>query len=226
MRARVGPCGRPALAGDVPGRTDPHPRHVSAPAVDRRDAAGIRDRERVRSAPGRRRMRLLASGIAATVAFVVIRASGLYGDPNPWQADVSLTRTAIDFLNTTKYPPSLLFLLMTLGPAAILCALAEHVPAWLGARLVTFGRAPFALCATACCTRRSATRWASSRLRASPSRSSSRPGLRRTSPRVASTSSGCSTSSSPSSAAQGACRWLILVWSTPAQKRSVTFFPS
>ena len=33
---------------------------------------------------------------------------------------------------------------MTLGPAAILCALAEHVPAWLGARLVTFGRAPFA----------------------------------------------------------------------------------
>ena len=87
---------------------------------------------------------LLASGIAATVAFVVIRASGLYGDPNPWHGDASLTRTIIDFLNTTKYPPSLLFLLMTLGPAAILCALAEHVPAWLGARLVTFGRAPFA----------------------------------------------------------------------------------
>ena len=36
--------------------------------------------------PARRRMRLLASGVAATVAFVVIRASGLYGDPNPWQA--------------------------------------------------------------------------------------------------------------------------------------------
>jgi uncharacterized membrane protein len=94
--------------------------------------------------PGRRRLLLLASGIAATLAFVAIRASGLYGDPNPWQAGVSTTRTAIDFLNTTKYPPSLLFLLMTLGPAAILCALADRVPTWIGARLVTFGRAPFA----------------------------------------------------------------------------------
>jgi uncharacterized membrane protein len=94
--------------------------------------------------PERRRLLLLASGIAATVAFVLIRASGVYGDPNPWQGDASLTRTAIDFLNTTKYPPSLLFLLMTLGPAAILCALAEHAPRWLGEPLVTFGRAPFA----------------------------------------------------------------------------------
>jgi uncharacterized membrane protein len=94
--------------------------------------------------PARRRMLLLGSGAAAAVAFVVIRASGVYGDPNPWQWHPSPTRTAIDFFNTTKYPPSLLFLLMTLGPAAILCVLAERVPAWLGAPLVTFGRAPFA----------------------------------------------------------------------------------
>jgi uncharacterized membrane protein len=94
--------------------------------------------------PARRRMLLLASGISATVAFILIRASGLYGDPNPWQVDASLTRTVIDFLNTTKYPPSLLFLLMTLGPAAILCALAERVHRWPREFLVTFGRAPFA----------------------------------------------------------------------------------
>jgi uncharacterized membrane protein len=92
----------------------------------------------------RRRRLLLASGLAACVAFVLIRLTGLYGDPNPWQADASVTRTAIDVLNTTKYPPSLLFLLMTLGPAAILCALAESIPAVIGDRLVTFGRAPFA----------------------------------------------------------------------------------
>ncbi len=116
--------------------------------------------------PARRRTVLLAFGIAATVAFVLIRATGIYGDPNPWHQDASLTRTAIDFLNTTKYPPSLLdaslirtaidflnttkyppsllFLLMTLGPAAILCAVADSVPDVIRAPLVTFGRAPFA----------------------------------------------------------------------------------
>jgi uncharacterized membrane protein len=94
--------------------------------------------------PARWRRLLLASGTAAIVAFVVIRATGIYGDPNPWHADASMTRTAIDFLNTTKYPPSLLFLLMTLGPAAIVCAIAEWVPGVVRDPLVTFGRAPFA----------------------------------------------------------------------------------
>jgi uncharacterized membrane protein len=94
--------------------------------------------------PERRRLLLLASGIGAIAAFVVLRAVGIYGDPNPWHRDVSLARTAIDFLNTTKYPPSLLFLLMTLGPAAIVAALAERVPSVVRDRLVTFGRAPFA----------------------------------------------------------------------------------
>jgi uncharacterized membrane protein len=94
--------------------------------------------------PDRRRRLLLASGLAAAAAFVLLRASGVYGDPNPWQWNASGTRTLIDVLNTTKYPPSLLFLLMTLGPAAVLCALAERVPTAIGAPLVTFGRAPFA----------------------------------------------------------------------------------
>jgi uncharacterized membrane protein len=94
--------------------------------------------------PERRQRLLLACGAAATLAFVLLRASGVYGDPNPWQWDASPTRTLIDVLNTTKYPPSLLFLLMTLGPAGILCALAERMPSALMAPLVTFGRAPFA----------------------------------------------------------------------------------
>ncbi len=94
--------------------------------------------------PARRQRLLLVSGAAATMAFVLIRASGVYGDRNPWQWDASAMRTLIDVLNTTKYPPSLLFLLMTLGPAAILCALAERLPGVLSGPLVTFGRAPFA----------------------------------------------------------------------------------
>ena len=53
-------------------------------------------------------------------------------------------RTTLDFLNTTKYPPSLMFTLMTLGPAAIFCAYAERWRGWLKDTLVMFGRVPFA----------------------------------------------------------------------------------
>jgi hypothetical protein len=82
--------------------------------------------------------------VATTVAFVLLRAADVYGDPNPWQIQNGPLRTIIDFLNVTKYPPSLLFLLMTLGPAAMLCATANRVPGTLKRPLVVFGRAPFA----------------------------------------------------------------------------------
>ena len=94
--------------------------------------------------PDRRRRLLLACGAAGIVGFVLLRASGVYGDPDPWQSGGGPLRTTIDFLNTTKYPPSLLSLLMTLGPGAIICALAERVPERIRGPLVTFGRVPFA----------------------------------------------------------------------------------
>jgi uncharacterized membrane protein len=92
----------------------------------------------------RRNARLLAGGMAATAAFVALRAAGVYGEPNPWQVHDSAIGTLIDFLNVTKYPPSLLFLLMTLGPAAILCAFADRVSDAFKRPLMVFGRAPFA----------------------------------------------------------------------------------
>ncbi|BCS31224.1 hypothetical protein TBR22_A04240 [Luteitalea sp. TBR-22] len=91
----------------------------------------------------RRDRRLLAWGAAATLAFLVIRATGVYGDPDPWRVQ-GVASTVIDFLNVTKYPPSLLFVLMTLGPAAMFCAVAGRLPAALARPLATFGRAPFA----------------------------------------------------------------------------------
>jgi uncharacterized membrane protein len=94
--------------------------------------------------PERRNVRLFAVGLGATAAFVVLRAIDIYGDPNPWQIQDSAIHTLIDFLNVTKYPPSLLFLLMTLGPAAMLCAFADRVPDAIKQPLVVFGRAPFA----------------------------------------------------------------------------------
>jgi uncharacterized membrane protein len=88
---------------------------------------------------------LLRGGLALTALFVVLRASHLYGDPNPWQLQPGgVSATVIDFLNTTKYPPSLLFLLMTLGPAAVLCAVADRIAGGVKNALVTFGRVPFA----------------------------------------------------------------------------------
>ena len=82
--------------------------------------------------------------MTATAAFVVLRGTGVYGDPDPWQIQDGAISTLIDFLNVTKYPPSLLYMLMTLGPAAMLCASADRVPEAIKRPLIVFGRAPFA----------------------------------------------------------------------------------
>jgi uncharacterized membrane protein len=88
---------------------------------------------------------LLRIGIGLVVTFILIRALNLYGDPNAWEVDASsITASVMSFLGTTKYPPSLLFLLMTLGPAAILCAFADRFRGPISDALVTLGRAPLA----------------------------------------------------------------------------------
>jgi uncharacterized membrane protein len=93
----------------------------------------------------RRRSGLIRWGLGLTGAFIAMRAWQVYGDPNGWQVqDGGAVRTLLDFLNTTKYPPSLMFTLMTLGPAAIVCAYSERWRGWLKDTLVMFGRVPFA----------------------------------------------------------------------------------
>jgi uncharacterized membrane protein len=67
----------------------------------------------------RRRAFLLRLGLALSLAFIVIRGLDAYGDPAHWEPQKTAVFTVLSFLNTTKYPPSLLFLLMTLGPAMI-----------------------------------------------------------------------------------------------------------
>jgi uncharacterized membrane protein len=74
----------------------------------------------------RRRAFLLRLGVALSLAFVVIRGLDAYGDPSRWTPQKSALFTALSFLSTTKYPPSLLFLLMTLGPALVFLGLVDR----------------------------------------------------------------------------------------------------
>lgn len=91
----------------------------------------------------RRRRLLVRSGAALTLAFIVLRSINIYGDPQRWSIQNSALFTVLSFLNTTKYPPSLLFLLMTLGPAIAALALFER-PDYgpIGRALVILGRVP------------------------------------------------------------------------------------
>jgi uncharacterized membrane protein len=98
-----------------------------------------------------RRRILLIVGSVTTLLFVIIRPTNSYGDPSPWSQQKNAWFTVLSFVNTTKYPPSLLFLCMTLGPALLALAVFEsdgvtRVRSGLLRRLrdalVTFGRVP------------------------------------------------------------------------------------
>src|SRR5271155_3718084 len=90
----------------------------------------------------RRKAFLLPLGAGLSAAFLVLRGINLYGDPLPWSTQKSTVFTALSFLNTTKYPPSLLYLLMTLGPALLfLWAVDAGTPRWMRPGLI-YGKVP------------------------------------------------------------------------------------
>jgi uncharacterized membrane protein len=93
--------------------------------------------------PAARRQALLwRLGLGLSVAFVLLRGLDRYGDPVPWTPQPSAALTVVSFLNATKYPPSLVFLLMTLGPALLFLARVDAAtPRWFRPALV-FGRVP------------------------------------------------------------------------------------
>jgi uncharacterized membrane protein len=92
--------------------------------------------------PGSAR-RLAQAGGLLLLAFVLLRLLGVYGDPSPGLDDGTPALLAMSFLNLTKYPPSLLFLLMTLGPALVALALLRRATGPVAGVFVTFGRVPF-----------------------------------------------------------------------------------
>jgi len=90
-----------------------------------------------------RARRLVLAGTVLVAAFLVLRFPNAYGEPNAWHAHEGLAATLIDFLDTTKYPPSLQFLLMTLGPALLFLGAFERASGRLADALVVIGRVPF-----------------------------------------------------------------------------------
>lgn len=92
--------------------------------------------------PERRRRWLLLCGGAGVLGFVALRLANGYGDPAPWQMQPGALTTVLSFINCEKYPPSLLYLAMTLGPALVLLALAERVSGKVANAIVTIGRVP------------------------------------------------------------------------------------
>jgi len=92
---------------------------------------------------GRRSNFLLRLGLALAAAFMVLRAVNVYGDPLRWGHQASPVFTVLSFLDVTKYPPSLDFLLMTLGPAMVAMAWLEKFHFRFTNPLIVFGRVPF-----------------------------------------------------------------------------------
>jgi len=90
-----------------------------------------------------RRKILTIAGASAIFIFVVLRMINKYGNPSPWAAQQNSLSTILSFINTAKYPPSLDFLCMTLGPILILLAFIERVQNKFTAFVTVYGKVPF-----------------------------------------------------------------------------------
>ena len=90
----------------------------------------------------KRNRQLYLIGGTSIILFIIIRATNLYGDPKPWTVQDSSMRTVLSFLNCEKYPPSLLYLLMTLGPSILVMPLLEKMSNAAGRFFTVFGRVP------------------------------------------------------------------------------------
>jgi len=85
---------------------------------------------------------LYSIGISAILLFIILRGLNIYGDPKPWLPQATFVRNLLAILRCEKYPPSLLYLLMTLGPAITVLPLLEKLNNGLGRFFTVYGRVP------------------------------------------------------------------------------------
>ena len=98
-------------------------------------------------APERRRKMLLGLGVAVTLAFVALRCTNTYGDSlygksYHWATQKDFLFTVFSFIDVHKYPPSLLYLLMTLGPSFIVLSFLDRRTPRVLQPILVFGRVP------------------------------------------------------------------------------------
>jgi uncharacterized membrane protein len=92
--------------------------------------------------PEKRKKTLLYLGFGAIALFIILRSGNWYGDAAHWSGQKDGVFSVLSFLNVTKYPPSLLYILMTLGPALIFLAFAERPLNAVTGKIIVFGRVP------------------------------------------------------------------------------------
>ncbi|MHA4807118.1 DUF1624 domain-containing protein [Flavitalea flava] len=92
--------------------------------------------------PVRRKKNLISLGLGSIALFILLRSGNFYGDHAHWSVQKNGLYSSMSFLNTTKYPPSLLYVLMTLGPSLLFLAFAEKPLNALTQKITVFGRVP------------------------------------------------------------------------------------
>jgi len=92
---------------------------------------------------GKRKKILIRLGSGIILLFVILRFIDVYGEPIPWSHQRNGIYTFLSFLNTSKYPPSLMYLCMTLGPSILSLAFIEHAQNKIAQFFTVFGRVPF-----------------------------------------------------------------------------------
>jgi uncharacterized membrane protein len=90
----------------------------------------------------RRNKWLYGTGGSAIALFLLLRGLNVYGDPSPWARQATVWRTVLSFIKCSKYPPSLLYLLMTLGPAIAAMPLLERLGGAMARVFTVYGRVP------------------------------------------------------------------------------------
>ncbi len=93
--------------------------------------------------PSLRKKWLLGLGLGSIALFILLRSINVYGDLEPWSSQKNILYTIFSFINVTKYPPSLDFILLTLGPALLFLYSIETIKNRVTNFFIVFGRVPF-----------------------------------------------------------------------------------
>ena len=92
--------------------------------------------------PTRRNKILIGTGLGLLGFFAILRYTNMYGDPLHWSVQKNSLYTFLSFMNVQKYPPSLLYMCATIGPALIFLGLVKHTGSRLAKIFIVYGRVP------------------------------------------------------------------------------------